>query len=57
MKLLEIVRNWRHSPIIFSKSFPVVFKRTIGQKDFGESYTVLLGLGMTIVVDVLKWDG
>jgi len=29
----------------------------IGWKDLGESYNALLGLGMTMVVDVLKWDG
>ena len=57
MKLLEIVWNWRQSPIIFSKSFPIVFKRTIGQYNLGELYTVLLGLGIMIVVDNLKWDG
>ena len=57
IKLLEIVWNWRHSPIIFSKSFPIMLRRTISQYDLGESYTDLLGLGITIVVEVLKWDG
>ena len=57
MKLLEIVRNCSCSPIIFLKSFPIVFKRTIGWKDLGKSYTALLGLGMTTVIDILKWDG
>ena len=29
IKLLEIVWNWRWSPIIFSKSFPIVFNQSI----------------------------
>ena len=56
MKLFEIMRNCSHSPIIFSISFPIVFKRTIGRKDLGELYIVLSGFGMTTVVDVLKWS-
>jgi len=56
MKLFEIVMNYILSPIIFSKSFPIVFNRTIGQKNLGESYNALLGLGMMMVMDVLKWD-
>ena len=31
-----------------------MFNRTMGQKDLGELYNVLLGLGMIMVVDVLK---
>jgi len=31
-----------------------VFKRTIGLNAFGESYNVLLGLGITIVEEILK---
>ena len=57
MKLLEIVWNWRWSPIIFSKSFPIMFKRTISQYNLGKLYTVLLGLEIMTVVDNLKWDG
>ena len=57
MKLLEIVWNWRRSPIIFSKSFPIMFKKTISQYNLGKSYTVLLSLGIMIIVDDLKWDG
>ena len=56
MKLLEIVWNWRQSPIIFSKSFPIMFRRTIGQYNLGKLYTVLLGLGIMTIVDNLKWD-
>ena len=52
-----MVWNWRCSPIIFSKSFPIVFKRTIGQYNLGESYVNLLGLGIMTIVDDLKWDG
>ena len=56
MKLFEIMRNCNHSPIIFSKSFPIVFKRIIGWKNLGESYITLLGLEMTTVIDILKWN-
>jgi len=38
MKLFEIIRNCSLFPIIFLKSFLIVFNRTIGQKDFGKSY-------------------
>jgi len=57
MNLFEIIRNCSLSPIIFLNGFSVVFSRTIGWKDLGESYDTLLGLGMIIVVNVLKWDG
>jgi len=57
MKLLEIVRNCSYSPIIFSESFSIVFKRTIEQKDLGELYIALLDLGIITVIDVLKWNG
>ena len=56
IKLLEIVWNWRYSPIIFSKSFPIVLRRMIGQYDLEKLNIVLLGLGITTVVEVLKWD-
>ena len=56
IKLLEIIWNWRHSPIIFSKSFPIVLRRTIWQYDLGESKVALLGLWITTIVEVLKWD-
>ena len=55
IKLLDIVWNWRCSPIIFLTSFPIVLRRTNGQYDLGESNVVLLDLGMTTVVEVLKW--
>ena len=57
MKLLEIVWNWRQSPIIFSKSFPIVFKRTIGWYNLGKSYTILLGLRIMTIINNLKWNG
>ena len=57
MKLLEIDKNCSHSPIIFLNSLLVVLSKTIGQNDLVESYNILFGLGMIIVVDVLKWDG
>ena len=56
MKLFEIIRNCSHSPIIFSISFPIVFKRMIGQKDLKELYIALFSFGMMTVMDVLKWD-
>jgi len=30
---------------------------TIGLNDLGELYNALLGLGITTVVDLLKWEG
>jgi len=54
MKSFEIIRNCILSPIIFSKSFTIVFNRTMGQIDLRESYNALLGLEMMMVVDVLK---
>ena len=41
----------------FLINFPNVFRSTMGLKDFGESYDVLLGFGITIVVEFLKWLG
>jgi len=38
-------------------SFPKVLRRTIGQYAFGWSYDVLLGLGMIIVNEYLKYFG
>ena len=57
IKQLEIIWNWRHSPIIFLKSFPIVLRRTIGWYDLRESNMTLLGLGIMTIVDILKWDG
>ena len=57
IKLLEIVWNWRHSPIIFLKSFPIVLRKTIGWYNLGELKDVLLGLGITTIIEDLKWDG
>ena len=34
-----------------------MFNRTMGWKDLGESYDALLGLGMIMVMNVLKWNG
>jgi len=33
-----------------------VLRRTIGQYDLGELNVDLLGLGITTVVEILKWD-
>ena len=57
MKSLEVIWNWILSPITFLISFPSVFSSTIGLKDLGESYDNLLGLGIIIIVDFLKWFG
>ena len=57
IKLLDTVWNCSLSPMTFSISLPMVLKRTIGLNDLGESYDFLLGLGITIVVEVLKCNG
>ena len=41
----------------FSISLPSVLSKTIGLNDLGELYDCLLGLGITIVIDLLKWEG
>jgi len=38
----------------FSINSPIVLRRTMGLKDFRESYDDLLGFGITIIVDFLK---
>ena len=40
----------------FSKRFPIVLRRTIGQYDLGELNMDLLGLRIITVVEILKWD-
>ena len=57
MKLLDIMWNWSLLPITFSISFPRVLRRIIGLKDLGESYNALLGLEITIIINILKWLG
>jgi len=57
IKLFEAVRNWSLSPMTFLISLPIVLSRTIGLNNLGELYDVLLGLGMTTVIDLLKWKG
>ena len=49
--------NWSLSAITFSTSLPRVFRRTIGQNAFRLPYDVLFGLGMTTVVEILKYLG
>ena len=41
----------------FLISLPIVLKRTMGLNDLGESYDFLLDLGITILVEILKYDG
>ena len=57
MKLLDVTINWSLSAITFSMSLPRVLRSTIGWKAFGLSYDDLFGLGMTTVVDTLKYLG
>ena len=54
MKLLEVTENWSRSAMTFSMSLLRVLRRTMGRKAFGLLYDGLFGLGMIIVVDVLK---
>ena len=57
MKLLDTTMNCIHSAITFSMSLLRVLRRTIGQNAFRLSYNVLFSLGMTIMVEVLKYLG
>jgi len=41
----------------FLIDFPNVFRSTMDLKNFSESYNILLGFGITIVVEFLKWLG
>ena len=34
-----------------------MLSKTIGQNNLVKSYDILFGLGMMIMVDILKWDG
>jgi len=54
MKLLDIDRNCNLSPIIFSKSLPVMLSNMIGWNNLGKPYKALLGLGIMTMVDILK---
>ena len=57
MKLLDIIWNWSLLTINFSINLSSVFKRMIGLNDLGVLYNALLGFGMMIVVEDLKWVG
>ena len=54
IKLLVATWNWSLSLMTFSISLPKVLSNTMGLNDLGESYNCLLGLEMTIIVDLLK---
>ena len=41
----------------FLISLPKVLRRTIGLNAFRESYNILLDFDITIVVEILKWEG
>ena len=56
-KLFEAVKNWNLSPMTFLISFPRMLSKMISLNDLEESYNILLGLGMTTIVDLLKWEG
>jgi len=57
MKLLLTTVNWSLSATTFSMSLPIVLSRTIGRKAFGWLYKGLLGLGMMMVDEILKYSG
>ena len=52
--LFEAVKNWSLSPMTFLISFLRVLSKMISLNDLEESYDILLGLGMTTIVDLLK---
>jgi len=57
IKSLAAIVNWSLFLMNFSISLPTVLSKTIGLKDFGESYDVLFSLGIMTVIDLLKYDG
>ena len=57
IKLFVAIANWSFSLITFSISLLTVLSRTIGLKDFSKSYDFLLDLGMTTIIDFLKYKG
>ena len=57
MKLLDTTMNCIRLAITFSTSLPRVLRRTMGWNAFRLSYDVLFSLGMTIVMEVLKYLG
>ena len=57
MKLLLVTVNWSLLAITFSMSLPIVLSRTIRWKAFGWLYEGLLGLGIMMVDEILKYSG
>ena len=55
-KLFEAMINWSLSLMTFLISFSRVLSKTISLNNLGKSYDALLDLGMTTVVDFLKWE-
>jgi len=55
-KLLADRWNWSLLLMAFSMSLPVVLSRTMGQNDLGKLFLFFFGLGITTVLDNLKWD-
>jgi len=41
----------------FSINLPIVLSRIISLNNLGELYNALLSLGMTTIIDLLKWEG
>jgi len=56
IKLFEIKLNWSLLPMTFLMSFPKVLRSIIDLKDLEELYNFLLGLGIIMDVEILKWD-
>ena len=54
---LDKAWNWSLLLITFSISLPSIFKRIMGLNILEVLYNALLGLGMIIDIDSLKWDG
>ena len=56
-KPLAVMWNCSLLLTTFSISLPVVLRRTMGQKELGVLCDVLFGLGMTMELVDLKWEG
>ena len=57
MKLLDIAWNWSLSPMNFSISLPKMLSKIISLKNLDMLYEDLLGFRITMVVEILKWNG
>jgi len=57
MKSFAVTWNWILSLMNFLINLPSVFSSMMGLNDLDELYKGLLGLGMIIIKDLLKWLG